>query len=84
MSARPIALPAALALAQMVLPVPAGAATVMIAMCGDGVPATLPLRIPRRDSVPSGAPCCKVCHIAMRKRAGAATCCMGEDETDAT
>lgn len=82
MTARTIALPAALAILQMVLPAPAMGGTIMVPMCGEATARPIPLRIPRRDDAPSGAPCCKICHIAMRKRAGAGRCCPGEDDTD--
>lgn len=78
----PLAVLASLALGQMVIPAPAQAAFVLVPICGEGGHA-MPIRLPgRNDGGPGGAPCCKVCHIAMRKRSVTDTGCCGEDEDD--
>lgn len=72
---------APLALVQMVMPAPARAAFVLVPICGEGGHAA-PIRLPGRDDGPGGAPCCKICHIAMRKRTAAASGCCGQGEDD--
>lgn len=69
---------AALALAQLAAPVPAAAIGVMIPVCGRAAPVRLPLG-GRHDSDPAA---CKICHGAMRKRFGPASCCGNEDARD--
>jgi hypothetical protein len=78
----PLAVLTPLALVQMVMPAPAQAAFVLVPICGEGGHA-LPIRIPgKNEGGPGGAPCCKICHIAMRKRSGTASDCCGEGEDD--
>lgn len=72
---------APLAVLQMALPAPAHGSVVMVAACG-GTGAPVPLRIPARDDGKGSLPCCKVCHIAMRKRTGADNCCGLDDEDE--
>lgn len=76
---------APLAVLQMAAPAPAHASVIMVASCG-GTGAPIPLRIPAKDDGSQNLPCCKVCHISMRKRATADSCCAnageGEDESD--
>ena len=83
--ARALASLASFAVLQMTLPAPASAAFVLVPICGEPGHSA-PLRVPARDDGPGGAPCCKVCHIAMRKRIGEASCCghddLPEDEAD--
>ena len=73
-----------LALAQMTAPAPVGARVVMAALCGDVAGRAVPIRLPGKGDAPPGAPCCKICHSAMRKRGAGNSCCDGEDPTDAT
>lgn len=79
------ALLAPLALMQMALPAPASAQFVLVPICGEPGHSA-PLRIPGRSDEPGGAPCCKICHISMRKRIGGDSCCdhgePSEDEAD--
>ncbi|WP_408588945.1 hypothetical protein [Novosphingobium sp.] len=74
---------APLAVVQMVLPAPTQAAFVLVPICGEGGHAR-PIRIPGKNdgSGPGGAPCCKICHIAMRKRSGGDSGCCGDGEDD--
>lgn len=76
---------APLAVLQMALPAPAHASVMMVASCG-GSGALIPIRIPARDDGSKNLPCCKICHISMRKRAAVDSCCgddeEGEDATD--
>lgn len=76
---------APLAVLQMAMPAPGNASVIMVASCG-GTGAPIPLRIPAKDDGSQKLPCCKVCHISMRKRATADSCCEnageGEDESD--
>jgi hypothetical protein len=76
---------APLAVLQMAAPAPSHASVMMVASCG-GNGAPIPLRIPTKDDGGKNLPCCKVCHISMRKRSAADSCCAngeeGEDETD--
>lgn len=37
---------------------------------------------PRKPSGDSTAPCCAICHSAMRKRAGGDSCCGDEEDED--
>ncbi|MCX7283349.1 MAG: hypothetical protein NTX28_04760 [Novosphingobium sp.] len=79
MSARALRLLAPLAVLQMVLPAPANASVIMVAACG-GNGGAIPIRLPQRDDGSKNLPCCKVCHIAMRKRALAdSDCCNGDE-----
>lgn len=82
---RPLRLLAPLAVLQMAVPAPSHASVMLLAACG-GTGAPIPVRIPARDDGSKNLPCCKVCHIAMRKRAGTDSCCQsdgeGEDECD--
>lgn len=73
---------APLAVAQMALPAPATASFVLVPICGEAGGHPLPLRIPAKNDQPGGSPCCKVCHISMRKRAGGDSCCGDEDNGD--
>lgn len=75
--------PALLALAQMIAPAPAQAAFMMVPVCGENAGRPLPIRLPMKNDAPGGAPCCKICHIAMRKRSGGDSCCGEEDDADA-
>lgn len=70
---------APLAVMQMAMPAPAHASFMMVASCGGtGVP--IPIRIPAKDDGGKNLPCCKICHISMRKRAGADSCCENGDD----
>jgi hypothetical protein len=75
--------PAVMALAQMTAPAPIGATFMLVPICGEYNGHAVPIRLPGKDDGPGGAPCCKICHSAMRKRIGGDTCCDGEDEADA-
>lgn len=74
-----------LAVLQMAAPGPASAAYIMVASCG-GSGSMVPVRVPGKDDGSQNLPCCKVCHISMRKRLTADSCCgnsdEGEDDTD--
>lgn len=70
---------APLAVLQMAMPAPANASVIMVASCG-GNGAPVPMRIPAKDDGGKNLPCCKVCHISMRKRATADSCCGNESE----
>ncbi|TWH88215.1 hypothetical protein IQ25_00330 [Novosphingobium taihuense] len=76
---------APLAVLQMAMPAPSHASVIMVASCG-GAGTPVPLRIPDKDDGSKSLPCCKICHISMRKRATADSCCEntgeGEDESD--
>lgn len=72
---------APLALIQMASPAPAQASFVMVPSCG-GSGGAIPIRIPGKNDGNSGQPCCKVCHISMRKRIGDDSCCGEEDDPD--
>lgn len=74
---------AALAVGQMIAPAPSGAMVLLVPICGEAGGSAVPLRIPGRGDGHGGAPCCKICHIAMRKRAGAISHCGEEDDADA-
>ncbi|MDF8331584.1 hypothetical protein [Novosphingobium cyanobacteriorum] len=74
---------APLAVFQMVAPMPGGAMVMLVPVCGEGGGRTVPLNIPMKNDGPGGAPCCKICHIAMRKRLGGDSCCGEEDDSDA-
>jgi|GEM_PF-1002290 hypothetical protein len=83
-----VALCSAGAVLRLSLPVPALGASGAFAVpiCGDASHVLL-IRIgeqtPHRK--PSGegtAPCCAICHSAMRKRAGDSSCCGEEDDDD--
>ena len=82
--ARILALPALMALAQLTAPGPAHAGYMLVAICGPVAGRAAPIRVPigNRDSSP--APCCKICHSAMRKRSAGTSCCAGEDESNGT
>ena len=75
--------PALIALAQMTTPSSAGASYMMVPICGEYRGQAVPIRLPRKDDGPGGAPCCKICHSAMRKRIPGDSCCDGEDDADA-
>lgn len=88
---RALAFLAPLAVLQMALPAPAQAAFVLVPICGEpghSAPIRIPSRNegPGRSDWPGGAPCCKICHISMRKRIGGDSCCdhgePSEDEAD--
>lgn len=74
---------ALLALLQMIAPAPANAAFMLVPICGEAGGRSVPVRIPARNDGPGGAPCCKICHISMRKRAGGDSCCGEEEDPDA-
>jgi hypothetical protein len=74
---------APLAVVQMIAPAPVGTAFMLVPVCGQAGGGTVPVRIPSRDNAPGGAPCCKICHISMRKRLGGDNCCGEEDDADA-
>lgn len=69
---------APLAVLQMALPAPVAANVMLVPVCGQASGRSVPMRIPMKNDAPGGSPCCKICHISMRKRAGADSCC-GED-----
>ncbi len=71
---------APLAVLQMASPAPAQASFVMVPSCG-GAGGMVPLRLPGKSDG-SALPCCKICHISMRKRLAADSCCGEEDDTD--
>ena len=75
--------PALIALVQMTAPMPAHAQFMLVPICGENGGRAVPIRLPGKDNAPSGTPCCKICHTAMRKRGGGDSCCDGEDESDA-
>ena len=79
---RLFALLAPLSVMQMAAPVAPGGAVMLVPICGEAGRAA-PIRVPMKNDGPSGAPCCKVCHISMRKRVGADSCCGEEDDSDA-
>lgn len=79
MNSRALRLLAPLAVLQMAAPGPANASVIMVASCG-GSGGMVPLRLPQKDDGSKNLPCCKVCHIAMRKRASADSCCDDGDE----
>ena len=70
---------APLAVLQMAAPAPASAAFMLVPICGQGAGRPMPVRLPLKNDAPGGGPCCKICHISMRKRTGAGTCCGDED-----
>lgn len=74
---------APLAVMQMTLPATASAQVMMVPICGD--PGHFrPIRLPGKNDGPSGAPCCKICHISMRKRIGGDSCCDHDEPGDDT
>ena len=75
--------PALMAVAQMTAPAPATATFMMVPICGEYGGHAVPIRLPGKDDAPGGAPCCKICHSAMRKRLPGDSCCDGEDDADA-
>ena len=77
------ALLALLALAQMSVPVSAGAGTMLVPLCSLEKGRAIPLRLPGKNDGSDGAACGKICHSAMRKRFGADTSMGGEDDADA-
>jgi hypothetical protein len=77
---RVMTLLAPLAVLQMASPAPAQASFVMVPSCG-GVAGMVPLPLPGKSDG-NNLPCCKVCHISMRKRLAADSCCGEEDDTD--
>jgi len=79
MSRSALRLLAPLAVLQMAAPGPANATLIMVASCG-GNGGAVPLRLPQKDDSSKNLPCCKVCHISMRKRAAADSCCGNGDE----
>lgn len=70
---------APLAVLQMASPAPSHASVMMVASCGGGG-APIPIRIPAKDDGSENLPCCKICHISMRKRASADSCCDNGDD----
>ena len=75
--------PALVALAQMTAPAPARAGWMLVPICGEYGGHAVPIRLPGKDDAPGGAPFCKICHSAMRKRLPGDSCCDGEDDADA-
>ena len=72
---------APLAVIQMASPAPAQASFVMVPSCG-GSGGMVPIRIPGKSDGNNNQPCCKVCHISMRKRLAADSCCDDSDRDD--
>lgn len=72
---------APLAIIQMASPAPAQASFMMVPACG-GAGGMVPIRVPGKNDGNNNQPCCKVCHISMRKRSAADNCCGEEDDTD--
>lgn len=72
---------APLAILQMASPAPAQASFVMVPSCG-GAGGMVPIRIPGKSDGNTNQPCCKVCHISMRKRFAADICCDDSDRED--
>ncbi len=70
------------AVLQMAVPAPVQASLIMVPSCG-GNGGMVPLRLPYKDDGSKGQPCCKVCHISMRKRSADASCCGEEEDPDA-
>jgi hypothetical protein len=70
---------APLAVLQMAMPSPGHASVMMVASCG-GTGGPIPIRIPAKDDGSKNLPCCKVCHISMRKRTGTDSCCGNGDD----
>ncbi|MBB3860774.1 hypothetical protein GGQ88_002043 [Novosphingobium hassiacum] len=73
---------APLAVIQLAMPAPAQSALIMVPSCG-GTGGMVPLRLPTKDDGGKNQPCCKVCHISMRKRSAADSCCGEEEDPDA-
>ncbi len=73
---------AALAAMQLATPAPAQAALIMVPACG-GAGGMVPLHLPLKGDSGKNQPCCKVCHISMRKRSAADSCCGEEEDPDA-
>ncbi|MCW1381469.1 hypothetical protein OLX02_01400 [Novosphingobium sp. KCTC 2891] len=73
---------APLAVLQMAAPAPSGAAFLLVPICGEAAGHVVPIRVPAKNDAPGGAPCCKICHISMRKRIGGDSCCGEEDDPD--
>ena len=78
---RALRLLASFAVLQMALPMPTQASTLMVPSCG-GSGGVVPLHLPRKDDGSGNLPCCKVCHISMRKRSSDDSCCGEEDVPD--
>jgi hypothetical protein len=72
---------APLAILQMASPAPAQASFVMVPSCG-GAGGMVPIRIPGKNDGNNNQPCCKVCHISMRKRFAADSCCDDNERED--
>ena len=72
---------APLAVIQMASPAPAQASFVMVPSCG-GNGGMVPIRIPGKNDGNNNQPCCKVCHISMRKRFAADSCCDDSERED--
>lgn len=72
---------APLAVIQMASPAPAQASFVMVPSCG-GTGGMVPIRIPGKNDGNNNQPCCKVCHISMRKRFAADSCCDDSERED--
>lgn len=72
---------APLAVLQMAMPARAHASVMMVASCG-GSGAPIPIRIPAKEDGTKNLPCCKICHISMRKRAAADTCCDSDGDEE--
>ncbi len=82
MRARLSAAPALLALMQLASPAPVAAMVMLVPICGEFGGHAVPIRLPGKSDGTPGNATCKICHIAMRKRAGADSCCDGEDNAD--
>jgi hypothetical protein len=78
-----LALPALVAAANLAAPAPAAAHVMMVPICGEFGGRAVPIRLPGRENPAGNSQACKICHIAMRKRSGADSCCGWEDDTDA-
>lgn len=79
---RAFALLAPLAALQLAVPAAAGGRVIAVEGCGQLAGHPVPVRLPLRKSG-EGSPCCgKICHISMRKRAAADSCCGEEDDSD--
>lgn len=77
---------APLAVLQMATPAPQGMAFMLVPLCGAQAGHSVPIRVPAKNDGQGSLPCCKICHISMRKRSGGDNCCgddgSGEDDPD--
>ncbi|KPF91445.1 hypothetical protein IP81_11040 [Novosphingobium sp. AAP83] len=72
---------APLAVIQIASPAPAQVSFVMVPSCG-GTGGMVPIRIPGKNDGNNNQPCCKICHISMRKRFAADSCCDDSERED--